>query len=106
MERADGVTGILVQVLACAGGYILVCKDLQVNRVYLWSVRVTTRIRFMQAVQGVWVIVCVTYPMEVLLIVLKVGRQVVIRNAGGGEAGPVGVARGADAVEGKGQFEI
>ena len=56
----------------------------------------------MQTVQAVGVIVGVTYPVKVLLVVLNIGGQVVIGNPGGGEAGPVGVARGADAVEGQG----
>src|SRR2546429_5227081 len=100
MERADGVTGILVQVLARAGGYILVCKDLQVDRVYLWGVRITTRIGLMQTVQRVGVVIGVTDPVEVLLVVLNVSGQVVIGYARRGQAGPVGVAGGAHAVEG------
>ena len=53
----------------------------------------------MQTVQAIRMIVGVTYPVEVLLIVLHVGRQIVIRNARRGEAGPVGVACRAHAVE-------
>ena len=62
----------LFQVLAGAVCHILVCQDLQIDGVHLWSVRVTSRVRFMQAVQGVWVIVGVTNPVEVLLVVLNV----------------------------------
>ena len=56
----------------------------------------------MQTVQAVGVIVGVTYPVKVLLVVLHAGGQGVIRNPRGGKAGPVGVAGGADAVEGQG----
>src|SRR5437016_3879186 len=84
MERADGVTGILVQVLARAGGYILVCKDLQVDRVYLWGVRITTRIGLMQTVQRVGVVIGVTDPVKVLLVVLNIGGQVVMATPAAG----------------------
>ena len=55
----------------------------------------------MQTVQAVGVIVGVTDPVKVLLVVLHVGGQAVIGNPRGGQAGPVGVARGAHAVEGQ-----
>ena len=72
LNRFDAVARIRIQVLAGAVCHILVCQDVQIDGVHLWSVRVTSRVRFMQAVQGVWVIVGVTNPVEVLLVVLNV----------------------------------
>ena len=106
MNRADAVARVWIQVLACAVCHVLVCQDLQIDGVNLRGVRVAIWIGFVQAVQAVWVVVGVTDPVEVLLVVLNVSGQVVIGDARGGEAGPVLVARRADAVEGQGQFEI
>src|SRR6266513_6372409 len=52
---------------------ILVCKDLQVDRVYLRRIRIAIRIGLMKTVQAVWVIVGVTDPVEILLVLLNVG---------------------------------
>src|SRR5215475_13941887 len=67
------VTGIRIQVLPSSRGNVNVGKNFVVNIVDLRSVGVAARIRFMQPVQRLWMIVGVTNPEKMRLIVLNIG---------------------------------
>ena len=77
MDWGYGVTWIRIQVRARTVRHIEVREDFRVNTVNWWSIGVTAWIRLVQPVQGVRVIVGVADPVEVLLVIVHVGRQVV-----------------------------
>src|SRR5262249_46946766 len=73
VEGNNRVTGIPIQVHPSSRGDVKVGKNFEVNVVDLRSAGVAARIRFMQPVQRLWMIVGVTNPVKMRLIILNIG---------------------------------